>query len=698
MTVAPLGMEVGRAFYGAFRTLRPAQREAIAPVLAGHDVLVLAGTGSGKTEAVLAPLVQRWLGAMRREANTTLLYVTPTRALANDLLRRIQPPMEVLGLEVGIRHGERNDLSRARKPNLLITTPESLDVLLTSREGGLRAVRAVVLDEVHLTYNTQRGFQVAVLLGRLEAFTEAPCQVVGLSATVAAPPDIWQFFRPGRKFVTVLDEQAKPLDAVIRDVPSDQSLVQLLDGLSGSAHAKILLFANARRECDRLGAILRDRTGFGKNVFVHHSSLDGSIRLEVEREFQDAPKGVCVATSTLELGIDIGDIDLVALYGHPGGWESFLQRVGRGNRRSQKTNVVCLVPPSHGSRFLAILGFEALLSQIRSGRLERERPLDIYGAAAQQILSVVAEANGAYLRTRDLAGLFSLWAHLGEDVVEEILHGLSQAGYLIRHEFQNRFGGGDMLHRLRDLRLIWGNFPLRSRDVRLVAGSREIGTVPAVNLMRLTPGVIVRFAGQHWRVRRILADRIEIERVQSTVGIEMTYGGTAVAMDPTIVEEMLRLLEAGIPSPALDVRATKDFVAAAERARAHVGWDRLPLVRDATGAYYYLTFGGRLLNGVIARWAGLDLYEAGEIVLRTNQRLDLSTLPTEPRALRELAAHALRVPTDLTAFQGLLPVEMLIRELGDSWVKTAVQERSLQRLRKARPFVAPFEDLAPLCA
>jgi ATP-dependent Lhr-like helicase len=154
-------------------------------VLEGGDVLILAGTGSGKTEAVLAPLAQRWLPAMRREGGCTILYVTPTRALANDLLRRIEPPMEALGLRVGVRHGERNDLSRARKPDLLITTPESLDVLLTGRDAALQSVRGVVLDEIHLLYNTQRGFQLGVLLKRLDAFTGTVCQVVGLSATVA---------------------------------------------------------------------------------------------------------------------------------------------------------------------------------------------------------------------------------------------------------------------------------------------------------------------------------------------------------------------------------------------------------------------------------------------------------------------------------------------------------------------------------
>ena len=692
-----LGMEVGRAFYGRFSSLRSAQREVIEPLLSGQDILILAGTGSGKTEAVLAPLVQRWLPIMRGETGCTIIYITPTRALANDLLRRIEPPIESLGLTVGVRHGERNDLSGKNKPDLLITTPESLDVLLTKGEEALRSVRAIVLDEIHLTYNTQRGFQLAVLLRRLEAFVSRSFQVAGLSATVATPEDIWRFFRAGRGVVTIRDEQGKALDALIRDVPTEQSVIELFDLLSSEARVKILLFANSRRECDRLGAALRGRTGFGENVFVHHSSLDREVRLDTERRFQEETKSVCVATSTLELGIDIGDIDLVVLYGHPGGWESFLQRVGRGNRRSTKSNVLCLVSPDHGSRFRTILAFEALLSQIRSGRLERERPLDVYGAAVQQILSVISACGGAYMRQQDLAALFADWPHLDGDVVGAVLEELVESDHVKRHDFKNRYGAGDGLHRLRDLRLIWGNFPLRSRDVPLKVVGRQIGNVPATNLLRLVPGVVVRFAGRHWRLVRILADSIELEPSRSAAGIEISYGGTGVPMDPTVVEEMMRLLERGVESSAMTPDASEGFLATARRLQPHVGWDRVPLARDEQGGIHYFTFGGRLLNGVIARWAGLATFVAGEVALRTTRSIDLSGLPSNPRELTGYAAMALESPTELTAFQNLLPAEILARELGDVWLKSPVYARSLQRLKAAGTVPVELEDFASLC-
>lgn len=693
---AELTPDVGRAFYGGFQGLRPAQRAAVGPVLAGQDVLVLAGTGSGKTEAVLAPLVQRWFSAMRRESGCTLLYITPTRALANDLLRRLEPPMGFLRLKVGIRHGERNDLGRAEKPDLLITTPESFDVLVSGRHESLLTVRAVVLDEIHLTYNTQRGFQVASLLKRLHAFIGRSTQVVGLSATVADPSDIWRFFRADCEVVTVRDEQSKPLDACIRQIVSDQAFADLFKDVVTHPRAKVLVFANSRRECDRLGAVLRQAKSFGDNVFVHHSSLERDARLIAERNFQESPKAVCVATSTLELGIDIGDIDLVVLFGHPGGWESFLQRVGRGNRRSAKTNVLCLVPEQHGSSFRNILAFESLLSQIRSGRLERERPLAIYGAAVQQLLSVVAERNGAYVRAQDLVDLMSAWSHLDGAIVDTLLEELVESGHLVRHGFKNRFAGGEQLHRLRDLRLIWGNFPGRSREVHVCSGGRQVGSIPAANLLRLTPGAIFRFAGRHWRVRQVRPEQIDVEPTKSPAAIEVSYGGSGARLDPTVVEEMLRLIQSGITATALAKDAGRTFVATATRMAAHVAGDRLPVARDAAGYHYYFTFGGKLLNEVLARWARLEDYAAGEVALRTRERLDLSDLPTEPADLAATAAGTLQVPADLTTFQGLLPSSILVRELADIWVKAPVHQRSLQRLRHARPHVAPFDALAPL--
>jgi len=690
-----LSLDVGQAFYGSFPGVLPAQQLAIAPIGRGDDALILSGTGSGKTEAAVAPLVDRYRDVARRSTGCCLLYVTPTRALANDLLRRLQPPLERLGLTIGIRHGDHNDLSRRRKPHLLITTPESLDLLLTRRTRALADVHAVVLDEVHLTYNSQRGFQLAVLLERLEGFAGRPLQMVGLSATVADPADIWAFFRPGREAVTVRDQRVKPLDYHLRHLTGAAELIELVTRAASAARVKILLFANSRKECDRLGAELRGQTRLGDHVFVHHSSLDRETRLAVERAFQELPSALCIATSTLELGIDIGDVDLIVLYGHPGGWESFLQRAGRGNRRSDKTNVLCLLPPDHPAPFVGALAFEALVAQVRAGRLERARPLDIIGAVGQQILSILLEREGAYRSVTELATLFSAWPHLQRPVVEQILTQLAKDQNIRRHPVQHRYGAGPGLHLLHRLGLIWSNFPSRSREVKMTWAGREVGLVPAHNLLQLKPGITVSFAGRDWQVQRLLPDEIQVEPGKRAAEVEITYGGGAIGLDPTTLEEMLRLLDQPEAVPAMDTDLCRWYVATVERVRRYAGSDRVALARDDTG-YCYFTFAGQVVNHVVALWSGQSAYEAADVVLRTEQAVDFADLPTDPSAARRLAATVLRVPGDLSIFQSALPPDLLEHELGDLWLKTPVFARTLARLRSARIVEAPLEEVAEL--
>ena len=690
-----LSQRVGRAFYGRFSSLRSAQREAIDPILSGHDVLVLSRTGSGKTEAVLAPLIDRHAALIAEDPGCLILHISPTKALANDLLRRLETPIESLGLTVGIRHGDRNDLRRSRKPNLLVTTPESLDVMLSSREGAILSVRAVVLDEVHLTYNTQRGFQLAVLLRRLEQRVGHPLQVVGLSATVASASDIWGFFRPGEHFTVIPEHETKSIDYHVCEAATPTDLVALLNRLTDGRRTKALLFANSRRECDRLASELRNATGFRDHIYVHHSSLSKEIRLEVERAFQEAATALCIATSTLELGIDVGDIDVVLLYGHPGGWDSFLQRIGRGNRRSHKSNVICVASPDHGSLFLTVLGFEALVSQVRSGRIERESAMDIYGAAAQQIMSALLAARGSYQKTADLAGIFDGWPHLNRAVIEEILATLSSGGFVRAHGFKNRYGEAEGLHQLRDLRLVWGNFPTRSRDVSIMLAGRELGTVPATNLLRLASGITTRFAGRYWRVCRVSPDAIEVEPTSATTGIEIVYGGGKVPLDPANVEEMLRILESGISGADLAPSTRDWFVRSANAVRPHVGQARIPFARDADG-HHYFTFAGQVVNGAIAQWSGASTFDAGDIRLVSDQPIDFSLLPGTAD-LESFACQSLYLPENLTIFQAALPPRLLELELGEVWRKTPVFARSLARLRAAKIIPVPLSEVSDLC-
>ena len=496
-----LDRRVASAFFGGFSELRPIQKETIPAVLSGGHVLLASGTGSGKTEAVVAPLVSRyWREALTQDA-TRILYIAPTKALVNDLDKRLTPPLSRLGLVTGIRHGDRDDLAAGRRPHLLFTTPESLEVMLCRRDSRLAGVRAIVVDEVHLLYNTQRGLQLAVLIERLRKGTVPELQVCALSATVAALENVRTFLLGYKAAgVVVRSSVERRIDAHIRAFGSTEDFGDYLARVVADNPTKLLVFVNARRECEAICAALSAHAVTRGSVFAHYSSLSPDVRRRTEALFAARRSAVCVATGTLELGIDIGDIDAVALWGVPGGVESFLQRIGRSNRRSNVTNVVCGIPRSVSPQW-ECLRFAALLNAARSGRLPDNQPYRLFGSLAQQAIAQIWSAGGAFTKVSDL---FSTVSHLGIEAADfvTILDALCDVGVLQKHGFKNRYGATDVLHRLADLDLIYGNFATTSMEVEVRHGRQLLGSVQASNLLRIRPGGVVKFAGRCWKVKK----------------------------------------------------------------------------------------------------------------------------------------------------------------------------------------------------
>src|SRR5438876_678107 len=330
-------------FFGSFHRFFPIQDSIIPEVVNGRNVLAIAPTARGKTEAVLAPLAER---ALNVAGETSVIYISPTRALVNDLEVRMKDVFTKLGLQLAVRHGERNTIGD-RAPNVIITTPESLDSMLSElpeyAKNRLKQVRSVVIDEVHQFYGTRRGTQLLFGLERLKQYTSRPLQRVLLSATVPDPLKLAQFFQGSDDEIRVvsatgdreleMDIDAFEANTLHAEVDSFRRWInQLL-----IENQKVLIFANTRNETDWLGWKLID--SLNAPVYVHYSSLHRGYREFVEDRFRSGKRGVCVATSTLELGIDIGDIDAVVMYGAPHTVSSFMQRLGRGNRRTDRTRV-----------------------------------------------------------------------------------------------------------------------------------------------------------------------------------------------------------------------------------------------------------------------------------------------------------------------------------------------------------------------
>lgn len=466
--------EVGGVFFSQFAELRPVQQASIEPLCAGRNVILSAGTGSGKTEAVVAPLISRFRREAIRDDKAVILYVCPTKALINDLARRLEPPLDRLGLRLAVRHGDHNNLDVGGTAHVILITPESLGILVLQKHPALATIRVVVLDEVHLLYNNQRGLMIAVLLHRIGKTLDHPLQIAALSATVGSLDDIRTFIMGEQGDADTLGfPGARTIDGAIRPTPSEEHVARLVERLMKAPRRKLLLFVNSRREAEDLAAEMKATPALTDLVVNHHSSLSTDARETVESWFGGTDRAVCISTSTLEMGIDIGDIDAVLLYGPPPSVESLLQRIGRGNRRSNKTNVICLSRDAGGSiRESAV--FSTMLGLAAEGRMPGRGPFRLFGAVAQQCLSVVLREEGAFTAISDLCGEVGYRADLDRPMVEEILDELEQQEFLQRHGFKNRFGATDRLWELKEKNLIWGNFPLAGQTMDLECGGRII--------------------------------------------------------------------------------------------------------------------------------------------------------------------------------------------------------------------------------
>jgi len=328
------------------------QTMAFPPILAGENVLLIAPTGSGKTEAVLLPILSNFV-QQRNEKGISIIYVTPLRALNRDMLKRLTFWAEKLGISVEVRHGDTEMKLRRRQaispPQMLVTTPETLQAVLSGSRmrQHLSQVRFVVADEVHELAGSKRGIQLTVALERLFEATGKEFQRIGLSATVGNPDEVASFIAGTDRSIKVVQaslpkgykykvENPTPADAdydlsgKLRTSPEAAARIRRILELVDS-HRSTLIFVNSRQNAEMLGYKFTqlERT----DIAVHHGSLSKEERAQIEDEFKAGKLKALVCTSTLELGIDIGNVDLVIQYLSPRQVSSLIQRVGRSGHR-----------------------------------------------------------------------------------------------------------------------------------------------------------------------------------------------------------------------------------------------------------------------------------------------------------------------------------------------------------------------------
>lgn len=484
-------------------TLRPTQLAAIAPIHAGTHCLLLAPTAGGKTEAAAIPMLSRML---REEwPAASVLYICPIKALLNNLEQRLSYYAGLVGRRVEVWHG---DVSQSRKqralkdaPDILLTTPESIEAMLISTRVDQQAwfgnLQAVIVDELHAFAADDRGWHLRSVLHRLDQYLKRPLQRVGLSATVSNPEELLDWLAlTGKREVVGSASVSTDADVTIDHVSSLENAATVISRLHRGQ--KRLVFCDSRSSAEQLSSMLRAHE---VRTFLSHASLSASERRQAEAAFAEEKDCVIVATSTLELGIDVGDLDRVIQIDSPSTVSSFLQRMGRtGRRGDSKRN--CLFLTTNDNAFLLALGITQRWSE--SWVEAAVPPAKPWPIVAQQ--AMVATLERGELPTHELTDVLAgSFPELPKNQIGELVEHMVKVEYLdldrsdaivrVGTRLEREFGRGHF----RDLLASFsGSMLLTGKH-----GNAEVGYIDPTVLTGEQENRLILLAGRSWRVTGI---------------------------------------------------------------------------------------------------------------------------------------------------------------------------------------------------
>ena len=532
-----------------------AQVGVIPELLKGNDLLLVAPTGIGKTEAAMLPILDDILE--KGPEGFYVIYVTPLRALNRDMLRRLEWFGKELGITVGVRHGDTSQYERTKQvkdpPQIIITTPETFQIMMTGKKLSelMKNVRWVVVDEIHELAQDERGSQLSVALERLAVVSHQPFVRVGLSATVGTPEIVADFLRgggPGVKVVNVSKQKVmkikvthpKPqkkdtkLSETIRaDRKAAARLRRCRELIEG--HRSTLLFVNTRNTAEVLAARFH-LSDEDFPVGVHHGSLSKSVRVQMEEEFKSGALTGLICTSSLELGIDIGSADFTIQYNSPREATRLIQRVGRAGHTIGQTSL---------------------------GEVITESPDDILEAAAIAWRSLAGELEETRVRPNPLVVLANqivAAAMERRDWDSEEFFGVVKRAYPFRD--LDRFAYESVIGQLFDLRVIWmdGDSINRSRNsishffdnVSMIPDERTYKVVDLTTrgiIGTLDEGFVVAYAepqapfivrGRPWEIVEIEDDKVLVQPSKD-MGAIPSWVGEEIPVPFSVAQEVGRL-------------------------------------------------------------------------------------------------------------------------------------------------------------
>lgn len=585
--------------------LRPVQAQSVGPVMAGSNVVVLAPTAGGKTEAAFFPAFSRLLND--RWSGLSILYISPIRALLNNQVQRLQNLCSGLGLTAEVWHGDVTAAAKSRMrkapPNVLLTTPESLESILVSatRSAGrmFGDLRMVIIDEVHAFAGADRGWHMLGVLNRLQQRANHDIQRIGLSATVGNKEAIVDWLSAGSSRERATIDPPRPNsttpDVVVDFVGSLENAAKVIARLHTSE--KRLVFCDSRAQAEQLTRLLRVSE---VRAHVTHGSLGKEERELTERQFSEGGAGVIVATSALELGIDIGDLDRVIQIDAPWSVASFLQRMGRTGRRAG-TVANCL--------FLC-LGDEALLRACAivdawlRGEVEPAAAApEPWHVAAQQMMARVLERPGSdRQQVLEVLAPWAAEAGLAADDARALLDYLVANDWIFEDEGRLSMGaqGENALGKRHFMKLmsVFTTPPL----FKVMHGTREVGQVghDTFDIDDQRPQAVL-LAGKTWLVNHFDWKRAiaHVEPMKGTARVKFT--GQAAPMSPLLARAHERvLIGEAMGVSTWSRRATDMMVSVLAQSEWLTDAIDTPPMLDTLDAVHIYTFAGGLRNRRLA--------------------------------------------------------------------------------------------------
>ncbi|MFC3958276.1 DEAD/DEAH box helicase [Halovivax cerinus] len=578
-----------------FSTPTAPQRLAIPPLAAGEHTLVIAPTGSGKTETAMLPVFDH-IVADRETRRSTLdepnrgadsgddeetegfraLYVTPLRALNRDMLDRLEWWGEALDVSVDVRHGDTTQYQRSKQaekpPDVLITTPETIQAMLTGERlrEAFADLTHVVIDEVHELAASKRGAQLSVAMERLRELA-GPFQRIGLSATVGDPGEVGQFLTGGRPCEIREIDVGSNVDVTVREptvTEEDRDLAgTLMTEVTTASHVRLirdivaenestLVFVNTRQTAEALGSRFRE---LDLPIGVHHGSLSKSARIEVEDDFKAGELDALLCTSSMELGIDVGRVDHVVQYQSPRQVARLLQRIGRAGHRMDEVSSGTIVTTRADDTFEAI----AIARRARQGEVEdaeiHEGSLDV---VANQIPAIVKSAGNTFVDDAfEIVTRAYPYRDLTEETFRSVLSELHRNRIVWFDEAEDRIesSGSTWQYVYANLSMIPDE---ETYEVHDIASGGQIGTLDERFVVNFaSPGEIFIQRGEMWRIAEVDDDEgvVKVSPIEDPAGEVPSWIGQEIPVPYDVAHEVGEVRQ--VAEPQFAGGADEDAVA-----------------------------------------------------------------------------------------------------------------------------------------